>query len=75
MRTWTRYPTAVGPKPVRSAEAPSFATMRRPPERRDWPFMAGSICMRVFTTSIAVLAVSISIMTWRKATYASCRHG
>lgn len=50
---WNRYPTAVGPKPVKRPFVPSAATIFLPATRSELPFNAGSIWIRVLTTSIA----------------------
>ena len=74
--TCTRYPTAVGPKPVSSADAPSLAMVYRAPDSKERPLYAGLICMRVFTTSIAghfEHGASLSAVRDQK-TYGSLRH-
>jgi hypothetical protein len=51
---WKKYPTAVGPKPVKSPLGPSDATIFLPADSSESRASAGSIWIRVLTTSMAV---------------------
>lgn len=51
---WKKYPTAVGPNPVSKPLVPSAATILRPAVSNELRARAGSIWIRVLTTSIAV---------------------
>jgi len=51
---WKKYPTAVGPNPVKSPLVPSDATIFRPADKSESRASAGSIWIRVLTTSMAI---------------------
>ena len=51
---WKKYPTAVGPNPVKRPLVPSDATIFRPADRSESRASAGSIWIRVLTTSMAI---------------------
>jgi len=50
---WKKYPTAVGPNPVKSPLVPSEATIFLPADKSESLASAGSIWILVLTTSIA----------------------
>jgi hypothetical protein len=54
---WKKYPTAVGPNPVKSPLGPSEATIFLPADSSESRASAGSIWIRVLTTSIAGASV------------------
>jgi hypothetical protein len=56
---WTKYPNAVGPRPVSRPPAPSSAITFWNPETIP-VYLAGSSCMRVFTTSTGVSAPCVT---------------
>ena len=55
----TKYPNAVGPRPVSKPPAPSSAITFWNPETIP-VYLAGSSCMRVFTTSTGVSAPCVT---------------